>query len=67
MRRFLIPSLFAVATLSGCSRDDDFDKKYKATDAHLKAEMKRLDKELDTRLQTEPGEETIPEHKGDAN
>ncbi len=60
MRRFTVSLVVAALALSGCSRDDDFDEKYKATDAHLKAEVKRLDKELDTRLQREPGEENHP-------
>jgi hypothetical protein len=55
MRRLAVPLFIFASMLSACSREDDFDKKYEATDAQLKAEMKRLDKQLDSELKREPG------------
>jgi hypothetical protein len=54
------PSLFlfiSFVMLAGCSKKQDFDTQYNATDAKLKADMKRLDRELDTALKREPGED----------
>jgi hypothetical protein len=58
MPRLALPLLILASMLSACSREDDFDKKYEATDARLKAEMDRLDKQLDSELTREPGAET---------
>jgi hypothetical protein len=58
MRRLVMTFLPVALLLPGCAREDDFDKKYEATDARLKAEMNRLDKQLDSELTREPGAET---------
>jgi hypothetical protein len=58
MHRLFLPLLLVALLLPGCAREDDFDKKYEATGARLKAEMKRLDQQLDTELKQEPGAQT---------
>ena len=51
----LLPLVFC-AMLPGCSKSQDFDEKYRATDTKLKADMKRLDGDIDAALKREPGE-----------
>jgi outer membrane murein-binding lipoprotein Lpp len=57
MRVYVTGLLLCMLILTGCSREQGFDKKYEATGAKLKAEMQRLDKEMDAELKREPGEQ----------
>jgi hypothetical protein len=61
MRRFTFPLIALALMLPGCAREDDFDKKYEATDARVKREMNRLDNQMETELKREPGEQAAPE------
>jgi hypothetical protein len=54
--RSLLPMFMCLLFLTGCGREKDFDNKYEAADAKLKAEMERLDKQIDTELKREPGD-----------
>ena len=56
MRRYAWPLIAFLGILSACSRKDDFDEKYKAADAKVQNEMKRMEKQMDTELQREPGD-----------
>jgi hypothetical protein len=56
MQRFTFPLITLALMLPGCAREDDFDKKYEATDARVKREMNRLDNQMETELKREPGE-----------
>ena len=56
MRASLLFLFACCAVLPGCSKRQNFDADYKATDAKLQAEIKRLDGEIDGALKREPGE-----------
>jgi hypothetical protein len=56
MRSLVFPIFMCLLILTGCGHEKDFDKKYEAADAQLKAEMERLDKQIDTELKREPGD-----------
>ena len=60
MRVFSLILIMLTLILTGCSREKDFEKKYKTTDAQIKAEMNRLDKQLETELNREPGQQMEP-------
>ncbi len=64
MRRRALPLIALLAALSACSREDDFDEKYKAVDAEIQAEMKRLEKQMDAELQREPGDSAAKPPQG---
>ncbi len=54
MRSLVLPMFTCLLILTACGREKNFDKKYEAADAQLKAEMERLDKQIDTELKREP-------------
>jgi uncharacterized protein YcgI (DUF1989 family) len=56
MRRHALPLIALLTALSACSREEDFDEKFKAADAEIQAEVKRLEKQMDAELQREPGD-----------
>ncbi len=56
MRRYILPLIAFLAVLSACSREDDFDEKYKAANAKVQAELKQLEKQMDAELKREPGD-----------
>ena len=58
MRASLLFLLACYTLLPGCSKRQNFDADYKATDAKLQAEIKRLDGEIDGALKREPGDDT---------
>ncbi len=49
--------------LSGCNKKTTFEDNYTKTDITLKNEMKAFDKDLDSALKKEPGEEPVGDQK----